>query len=331
MMWLLLALCVVVSFVFSGIEAGILSVNRVRLAHHVKKGDRAAITLQRLLQHPDRLLITVLVVTNLANIGALVFVTKRFVESWHGMGYVIALAVLLPTYLLGLELLPKSIFRRFPYRALAIFSQPLRLADSVLAPMHFLGRVVQRVLFGRRPPERQRLFIGREDFRYYAEQGEKTGAISSAEREMINNVVDFRSVVARDVMHPLESTWSLPSSISVREFLEKSKGATHDRWLVTDDTGTITGIVSAFEVLLERRRDVSIGVYQRRVVVATPHEPAYSILRKLRAARSLMAVVRDGGSEQPLGQISWEDLIRTLVAAAGTRPTPNVQRPTPNA
>jgi CBS domain containing-hemolysin-like protein len=220
-------------------------------------------------------------------------------------------------YLLGLELLPKSIFRRFPYRALALFVGPLRVADVVLAPMHLLGRLVQKVLFGGRPLERQRMFIGREDFRYYAEQSEKTGALTRAEREMITNVVDFRGVVAREVMQAIDPTRCLPGTMSVRDFLEKSGASAHDRWLVTDDSGAITGIVSAFEVLLERRRDVSIGVYQRRVVTVTPQEPAYSILRKLRAARSVIAIVRGPNAATPLGQISWEELIRTLVAAAG--------------
>ena len=38
MIWILIVLCCLVTFVFSGIEAGILSVNRVRLAHHGNLG-----------------------------------------------------------------------------------------------------------------------------------------------------------------------------------------------------------------------------------------------------------------------------------------------------
>ena len=68
MIWLAVVLCALVSFVFSGVEAGILSVNRVRLKHRLKQGDRAARKLNRMLARPDRLLVTVLVVTNLMNI-----------------------------------------------------------------------------------------------------------------------------------------------------------------------------------------------------------------------------------------------------------------------
>ena len=63
--------CLGVSFIFSGVEAGILSINRVRLRHRAKLGEEAALVLSRLLEAPERMLITVLVVTNLMQILAL--------------------------------------------------------------------------------------------------------------------------------------------------------------------------------------------------------------------------------------------------------------------
>ena len=315
MIWLIIALCLVVSFVFSGIEAGILSVNRVRLAHRAKQRERAALKLQRLLAHPERLLITVLVVTNLSNILALVLVCDQLHDVLGRRGYYVALALYLPVYLLGLELLPKSLFRRFPYRALAALAEPLRLADMLLTPMHFIGEVVQKLFSGRRPAEQQRLFLGREDFRYYAAEGERTGTITKTEREMITDVVDFRAVTARDVMVALDPARSITADAPVSELLEKSARMHQDRWLIRADDGSVSGVVSAFEVLIEGRRDVNVGVYQRRIVIVAAQEPAYGVLRKMRAARTNVAIVRGPGVE-PLGRLTWEDLIRKLVSAA---------------
>ena len=50
---LVIVLCLAVSFIFSGIEAGILSVNRVRLAHRAKQREVAALKLERLLAKPE--------------------------------------------------------------------------------------------------------------------------------------------------------------------------------------------------------------------------------------------------------------------------------------
>src|SRR3954468_11699737 len=103
MVWIFVALFLLASFVFSGIEAGILSVNRVRLAHREKSGDRAAAKLNRLLAEPERLLVTVLVVTNLMNISAVVLTAQELVRIYGAPGYLIALAVFLPIFLFGIE------------------------------------------------------------------------------------------------------------------------------------------------------------------------------------------------------------------------------------
>jgi putative hemolysin len=316
MIWLIIAVCCLVTFVFSGIEAGILSVNRVRLTHHARQKDPAAMKLEAMLAHPDRLLITVLMVTNFANICALVLLIGEFVPRFGRAGYLLGLLIYLPTYLLFLELLPKSIFRRFPYRALAALAEPLRIAVFLLTPVHFVGSVVQRLLFRGKPVMQQRLYLGREDFKYFAAEGEKTGTLTKAESEMITNVVDFRSVTARDVMTPLDRARTLPAGGPVSELIERSAAESHDRWLVVGEKGNVTGVVSAFEVLLERRRDVAVGVYQRRIVTVSPDETAYSVLRKLRAARSTIAAVRGPGVE-PLGVLTWGDLVKKLVTVAG--------------
>jgi CBS domain containing-hemolysin-like protein len=313
-----IALCFVVSFVFSGIEAGIFSVNRVRLAHRAKQRERAALALQDLLAHSDRMLITVLIVTNLANIFALVLGTRLLVAAWGQRGYLVALAIYLPVYLFGLEVLPKSLFRRFPYRALAFLSGPLRLLDLCLTPIHWIGSGSQRLLFGGRGPDRQRLFLGREDFKYMTTEGERTGTISKTERQMIHNVVDFRAVTAKDVMTPMDSALEIRATEPISRIIGAEGKRAAEIWFVSDENGNITGVVDPFEVLLDGRRDVDAASCQRRIVTVGPNEPAFSVLWKLRAARSTVAVVRGPGT-RPIGRVTWENLIRRLVSTAEKR------------
>ncbi|MEO6784870.1 MAG: CNNM domain-containing protein [Chthoniobacteraceae bacterium] len=315
---LTIVLCLLVSFVFSGIEAGIFSVNRVRLAHRAKQQEHAAVTLQGLLASSDRMLVTVLIVTNLANIFALVLGTRLLVAEWGERGYLVALAIYLPVYLFGLELLPKSLFRRFPYRALAFLSGPLRLLDSILTPIHWIGSGAQRLLFGGRGPDRQRLFLGREDFKYMTTEGERSGTISKTEREMIHNVVDFRGVTAKNVMMPIDPALVIGAAEPISRIIGAEGKRAAEIWFVSDGEGRITGVVDPFEVLLEGRCDVDTGSCQRRVVTVGPNEPAFSVLWKLRAARSTVAVVRGPGT-QPIGRVTWGDLIRRLVSTAERR------------
>src|SRR5262249_37641317 len=128
----LLLFCWLVSFVFAGIEAGLLSVDPVRLRHHVKRGIPAAVRLNRLLQKPERLFVTVLLITNMADILGLLLLTHRLVRELGAEGFVVAFAVALPIYLFVLAVLPKALFRRFPFRALLRLARLLKFVSTIL-------------------------------------------------------------------------------------------------------------------------------------------------------------------------------------------------------
>ena len=49
---ILLLACWLISFLFAGIEAGLLALDPVRLRHRAKSGDRAAQRLQKMLENP---------------------------------------------------------------------------------------------------------------------------------------------------------------------------------------------------------------------------------------------------------------------------------------
>src|SRR5437868_7798899 len=85
--------CWAISFLFNGIEAGLTSIDAVRLRHHVKLNRLAAVRLNRLLNKPERLLVTVLLVTNFADIVALVLLTRFFAGKFGAAGFVIAIIV----------------------------------------------------------------------------------------------------------------------------------------------------------------------------------------------------------------------------------------------
>ena len=162
--WIIIFCCWVVSFVFAGIEAGLLSLDQVRLRHQVKLHNHSAILLGRLMKAPERLLATILLVTNFADIAGLLLLTRRLVALLGILGYPVALLVAGPIYLFLLGVLPKSLFRRFPYRALAAFAGLLVFTSRLLWPVLALGSLIGRLLF-RRTKAPPRLFAAREDLK----------------------------------------------------------------------------------------------------------------------------------------------------------------------
>jgi len=311
-LWLVIAGLLLVSFVFSGIEAGILSLNRVRLRNRVKHRDRAAMRLQKLLKQPERLLLTVVLVTNLANLFAITFATSVFVRHWGHAGYGIALLVFLPLYLFGLELFPKALFRRFPMHALALLSAPLRLAYLALGPMFRLGARLGQRLFPPLENDSRKLFAAREDFKYVTLESERAGAISPTERRLIHGIVDFRSVAARDLMQPLADFPTIQEGAEVEELIAASRGGSLERFLVVSETGEILGIIALFEAILARDPGAKISSHIRKIAPVPSSESALRVLRKLRTARTQVALVMEGNT--PQGLLFAEALYRRLVS-----------------
>ena len=109
--------CWAISFLFNGIEAGLTSIDPVRLRYHVKLNRPAAVRLDQLLKTPERLLVTVLLVTNFADILALLLLTRLLISRFGPAGFVFTIAIAVPIYLFVHGVLPKSLFRRFPFRS----------------------------------------------------------------------------------------------------------------------------------------------------------------------------------------------------------------------
>ena len=206
--------CWAVSFLFNGIEAGLTSIDPVRLRHHVKLNRPAAVRLDRLLKTQGRLLVTVLLVTNLADIVALLLLTRFFVSRFGLFGFVVAIIVALPIYLFVLSVLPKSLFRRFPFRALSRLARLLEISMMALWPVLKIG-VALGGLFLPAKKKRARLFAAREELKQITAQSEREGSLTATERAMIHNVVDFQNVTARDVMTPLQKVPKLKADSSI--------------------------------------------------------------------------------------------------------------------
>jgi CBS domain containing-hemolysin-like protein len=313
--WLVIAGCWIASFLFSGIEAGLLAVDPIRLRHQMNHGRPAALRLNRLVQHPERLLITVLIVTNLAEISALLLLTRSFVLRFGLAGYALAIAVAIPLHLFLLRVLPKSLFRRFPFRALAAISGVLELAAKILSPILAVGERLGRFLLPRQVADRARLFAAREELKQIAVQSEREGGLSPTERAMIHNVVDFGNIRARDVMVPLERAVVVRPETRVRDAIELGASQSIDRLPVISSEGHAVGLVNVLDMLLDGEAEQPVRSQMRRIVTADFREPAYRLIRRLRAARIGLAAIVNS-ERQLIGIATSEELIKRLVQSA---------------
>ena len=310
--------CWIVSFFFNGIESGLLSIDPVRLRQNVKGGVPAARRLDRLLKRPERLLATVLLFTNAADILGLLLLTRQLVLWYGDIGYLFALVIALPVYLFLLSVLPKSLFRRFPFRALAALAGVLELALILFSPLLELGARLGKLVLPARAAKHARLFAAREELKQITTESEREGTLTSTERAMIHNVVDFSGVKVRDVMLPAAKVVALQPGASTQEALKLSAASNLDRLPVVPTGGQPSGLVNVLDILLDQNGNKPLANYVRRVVTTTEEEPAYRIVQQLRAARLGLAAVVDK-DKTFRGIVAIEDLIRRLVSSSETQ------------
>ena len=315
MTWLLFVVCLAISFIFSGTEAGLLSLNRLQLKQLARSGDSHAIRLWRLVEEPSRLFITVLCVTGLANIIAILILASWFVEALQGWGYLGTILVAFPIFLIVTEMLPKSFFRRFPYQALASIAVLLEIASLLLTPLMAVGSWCAVHIFRLKRP--QEVFVAREDLKSVTRQIEKMGMLSSIERQMIHNVVDFRAVRVKDVMVKRDRVVTLKIGAPVDEVIKAFLQTRFDSFPLTNDRGEIVGLINAFEVILDQKPGENADAYLHRMLVMREDEPASMALHRLRAAfpQTLALVVND--EEQTSGVVGIVDLLGPLVKTVG--------------
>lgn len=312
--WFAILFCWIISFLFSGIEAGLLAVDPVRLRAQAKRGQLGVRRLERLLKHPERMLVTVLLVTNMADIVALILLTHRLVRTFGSVGFFVSLVVALPVYGFVLGVLPKSLFRRFPFRALVTLAGLLDLVSTLLWPVLELGKQLGRPFLPGKTSD-ARLFAAREELKQITAQSEKEGSLTTTERVMIHNVVDFTSVKARDVMVPLAHAITIEPTTTVQNILRLSATKQIDRVPVVAKNGEAVGLVNVHDILFDQNTASSVNKYIRRIVTAREDESAYRLIQRLRAARLGLAVVVNQ-KRKLTGIVTAEELIKRLVSAA---------------
>ena len=123
-----LVLLIGCSAFFSSSETGLMTLNRYRLRHRAKAGDKAAQRTSQLLERPDRLIGLILLGNNFVNILASALATIIAIHFLGDAGIAVATVALTLILLVFGEVAPKTLAALHPER----IAYP---ASAVLAPL----------------------------------------------------------------------------------------------------------------------------------------------------------------------------------------------------
>jgi putative hemolysin len=317
--WLFAALLGLLgSALASGMETGGYCVNRIRLRLRAAGGTRGVPYSARLLlaelEHPQRLLATLLITNNVFNFLAATAITALLTGAGYGDAAAVALnaGVLTPILVVFAESLPKELFRVHADRLTHLFAPHLTVARllltwlGVLPMVHNFAEAVSRLVGGEGGAGLAR--TGRERVAAMLKETAGTGPLSPSQTSLVDRAIEFQRMVVADEMVP----WARVEVIGIdwdRGRILAVLARRHYSWFpAIDARGRVVGAMRHMDLYVYPGHDARS--LMREPARLAPGMPLREAIRLLRQASAGVGIVESGG--KPVGLVTIKDLVEPL-------------------
>jgi len=312
---LILLLCL--SAFFSSTETALMSLNRYRLRHLVKKGSRAAKLTETLLQRPDRLIGIILIGNNVVNVAATMLTTVIGYRLGGELGAAAAGGVLIFLVLVFAEVTPKTVAKLYPEKlglpSSFVYYPMLRLLWPLVWLLNSLTNGLLRIFGIKSVLNLEQL--GREELRTIVH--EFGGEVSKRHQEMMLGVLDLDSVTVEDIMIPRNEVEGIDLDDDWHEILEQIQTSQHT-WLpvFNDDIDQVIGMLHLRKLI----RDLTRNTLEKDILIKHLQEPYFipeitplnqQLMEFQKNHRRIGLVVDEYGDIQ--GLVTLEDLLEEIV------------------
>ena len=305
-------LLLMMSAMMSSSEVAFFSLLPADLRRLKRAGSMQSESAVRLLEEPDMLLATILVVNNLVNIGIVVLATDIIDSMFCFQRFEFLFTGVLVTFLLLLfgEILPKVFAQGANYAVATAFAQPLIVLRWLVYPLSYvLVRTSNRI--GERLAQRNN-DISIEDL---ADAVDMTTASSTEEQKILSGIVNFASREVEEIMRPRMDIVAVEQTMSFEEVKRIIIDSGYSRLPVyAESIDNIKGMLFVKDLLQHVNRSDDFGWQGliREPYIVPMHKKINSMLDDFRTDKIHMAVVVDEyGATQ--GLLTLEDILEEVV------------------
>lgn len=206
-LFLVLVVILILSGFFSSSETSMMSLNRHRLNHLVRKGNKRAKLTSKLLAKTDKLLGSILFGNTLLNVAAATLTEVIVLRIFgHDNDTALVLGSLIITFIILIfsEILPKVIASSHPERIALAASFGLAFFIKLFYPVVFIAtaivRTALRVLHIKVQTDQSKQTVSLEEVRMMVLEAEQF--LPHRHQKMLLNLVDLERIVVNDVMIP---------------------------------------------------------------------------------------------------------------------------------
>lgn len=318
-LWVLLtstAILVVLSAYFSGTETAMMSLNRYRLRHLVKKKHRGARKANRLLRRTDRLLGVILVGNNLVNFTAATLAAVVGMRLLGDTGVLLAPWVITFVFLIFAEVAPKTIAAHRPeswaFRSVFILQPLLKMLYPIVVFVNWIANALVKpfILIKTQGDDN----LSTEELKTVVNEG----AIAVGERQsMMVRLLDLESVSVNDIMVPRSDIIALDIDSDITDILSATSSSQHTLLPVYKESiNNVVGILHlrrlARFVLAEHFNKADLMQLTREPYYVPEATPLHTQLLNFQKEKQRIALVVDEYGDVQ-GLVTLEDILEEIV------------------
>lgn len=304
------------SAVYSGLETGIYTLNRVRLQIRHNENKTAARILQRLVHQPIALLSTLLIGNNLTNYmgtaSLAVILQHSGLDSWQVV--FVNIIVITPLLLIFGEVLPKDLFSAhsdqltYPFARFLDLSRRLFWWCGLLPLTATFNKLLSRLLgidHMRTPfhPRRQVELLVKESVGY--------GLLSDEQSAIFGRVLELGSRTVADEMIPWDQVATVRDDHDPSIMWDLAHRTSHARFPAVDASGAVQGIISVYDALVhDKGACPPLRQLMMPAVTLDATTPLRTALTTLQTKHKALAVVTN--QDKPVGVVTIKDLVESI-------------------
>ncbi|MFH0997031.1 MAG: hemolysin family protein [Pseudomonadota bacterium] len=307
---IILSLLLCISAFFSAAETAFFSISRTKARHLAKDNQKPYVLIHQLKENPHRLLTTILIGNNVANIGASALATAVALNAFPDYALGIATGTMTLLILVFGEVFPKSLATRNNVAIARLTAYPVYWCSILFFPvstfLNFIPLLTGKV--------QKTSIVTEEELMTIVEVVEEEGEIKEEERELIHNIFEFDDTNASEIMTPRADMFVVDAGQPLDLQAVASSGFT--RIPVTEaDIDHIVGIVNIKDIFVHQSipcQSVDIRTIMRLPYFVPENKKLDSLLRQFKKRKNHIAIVVDehGGVS---GLITLEDVLEELV------------------
>ncbi len=311
---------------FSSAETALTSLGHLKRKKLVAEKKSQSIYIEKLFQSPGRMITTILVGNNTANISASIIATMVFVEwlkSWgiHSEFLVTAITTVFMTATLLIfgEITPKMFAIRNAEKVVPLISRPIYYFSIIFFPiielLNWISNLLIRISRGKNLEKHS--LVSEEEIKILINMGLQEGVLEEEEEKMLTSIIEFGDIVVREIMTPRLEIIAVDVESTVRKVVNVIKEHWHSRLPVyAEKMDNIVGFIYAKDLLAagpETRDDLTyIKGHMREAFFVPESKRIDELLKDMKKEKRHVAMVVDeyGGIS---GLVTIEDIIEEIV------------------